>query len=156
MRWSIEELRMALGLYKSYGFARWFIELPKRLWKRLKVFFKWLFKGYTDISIWDLKTYLLEVTIFRLDKFIKHSSMSYPYEFEDRQGWVETLKELYTLLIHMKDETYITSIFEKYSDIPTKKVEEHKEELQDAYYYQKANDEMAAELFIKHFKDLWD
>lgn len=166
MRWSIEELIEALRIHKSFGFFRWLWELPARVWKRLKVFFKWVFTGYTDLSIWDLRMFLLETIIYRLGKFKDNVDISYPYEFEDHQGWVNALNEMYEAFVIMKDETIIQNASNKitFPGLGENEIgtffqplsEEHSKIMNEAYEKQRDNDEKALNMLVRHFHDLWD
>lgn len=168
MRWSIEELFMAFGLYKSHGFWRWLIEIPSRIYRKTVVFFKWLFTGYTDVSIWDLRMFLIETVIFRLGKFIDNVDKSYPYEFENHKKWIETLKELRKSFIYMKNEKFITEFsdtinwsellfFDKDKGTYLNPLsDDEKERMNEAYKKQTENDTKALKLLIKYFNDLWD
>lgn len=167
MRWSIEELIQALKLHRSYSFKRWLIELPIRFWRRLKTLVKWIFTGYTDVSLWDLSTFLTDVIVFRLGKFIDLVDKSYPPEFKDWEDWVRAVEEMYTCWNNMQnskikaaaldeigweDKTFI----DEDGGYKSPYTKEEKEFLNRKEKEQQENDKKALSLLMKYYFDLWD
>lgn len=117
MRWSIQELLRAWSYKKTYGniFKKIFFT-PVRVWKRLKVFLFWLFRGYTKEGLWDLNDLVLRDLEFRISKFIKYANMSYPGNYTSHSVWIRELIEFNMALNKMNNEFYTTLA----SDLPRK------------------------------------
>lgn len=167
MRWSIEELRIAFKLYRSFGFWNWFKELPKRVYRRTKVFLKWLFTGYTDVSLWDLGSFLEDIIIFRLGKFIKNKGMSYPTEFNNSEEWLNTLKEMRQAFINKRDNTFVSEAVESMGT--TRELLEDDvgfylrpledgdlKHFEEACKKQEENNIKALDMLKKYINNLWD
>lgn len=145
MRWSIEELIYSWSMYKEYnlyGFFRHFLHNRKR---RFKLFFHWLFKGYTKESLWNLDTFLEEGFIHKLRQYRKVELMGYPYNLNSQEEWYEILDIMIDSWQKMHDEFYLNQI-----DWDSKK------DMDELVQKQWDNDTKAMELFTKYFHALWD
>lgn len=144
MRWSFEELFKAWSMYHEPNMWEAFKRFPRNTYYRFKLFFHWLFKGYAKQMLWSLDQTLIETFIQRLKQFQKHNNNSYPANLEGIQEWRDIIDRLITGLKVMKDETILDEILEDKSN------------LKEMYDKQEAYDKKTMELFVKHFRDLWD
>ena len=153
MRWSVEELIKYWRYYSEKKIYYWFRNFFRNRKKRIKLLFRWLFKGYCEESMWNLDDYFSEVILFRLKKFQKMKRMGYPPQFKNQEEWDNKLKEIiekFEILINRSVENQVDL-----SKAGLKKEIERKADM-EAYLKQYKNDNEAIELFKELYFDLWD
>ena len=96
MRWSIQELFMAL----SWQWTGWWwsrlVTSPKSIYRNIETIFHWVFTGWTGESLWSLDNWLDQVIYFRLKKFAAYDRMSYPGDegAETEEEWQKILNDM--------------------------------------------------------------
>ena len=94
MRWSLEELRTAIRLYRKHTFLKRLVYFPIYFIKGIRIFFFWLFKGYCKQSFYSLDIELLDMLSIRLKLFKKYNKHSYPTRFSSIEEWHKELQLL--------------------------------------------------------------
>lgn len=170
MRWSVEELIKYWRYYSERNIYYWFRNFFINRKRRIKLLFRWIFKGYCEESLWNLDRYFSEVILFRLKKFQKMNKMGYPSQLENEEEWNSKLKEMiekFEILINssIEDEIDLSKCgFEKEIEIDGKifnawtsgKTDEERKADMEIYLKQHKNDSEALELFKELYFDLWD
>lgn len=171
MRWSLSELRYAWKMRDPISIKDFFLGLPKRWYRRTKLIFFWLFKGYTYEAIWDLDDYFINIFIERLKMFRKMRGVGYPCCFKNEKEWNEVLERLIKGFEIMqseelaKDYPEIKSLprckavqINKFSGIVYKSnmTEEEEKTILAAAKRQQEYDEETMKLFVECFRNLWD
>lgn len=175
LRWSIEELIYAWGMYSPWNWRDFFLGVPRRFRKRVKLILHWLFRGYTLESLWSLNEYLMEIFIYRLKAFKNSRYMSYPGNLGSQEEWNEILDRMIKGFEVMKSEELAGDYPEITSEPTLKEVElelggitikatalasnltdREKEAIQRAGERQNKYDKETLELFTKYFHNLWD
>lgn len=94
MRWSLEELRNAIRLYRKPTFLKRLVYFPLYFIKGIRIFFFWLFNGYCKQSFYSLDRELLDILSIRLKLFKKYNKQSYPTRFSSIEEWHKELQLL--------------------------------------------------------------
>ena len=162
MRWSIQELFMAISWKWSGWWWRKLITSPHNIYRSMKTIMFWIFTGYTKESLWNLDNWFDKVILFRLQKFAAYDRMGYPGHdeadtVEDWQKILDTMTEGFEEIVN---ETYAEE-HRKFADDKIaeglkfdewntpKEVFEREQEL-----YKKSQEKK--DLFWKWYGHLWD
>lgn len=172
MRWSLQELRKGMISVSNKGSKFWYRvkHFHSSVYWQTRVLIKWIFKGYCDISIFDLDSYLANVIADRLGIFINMKKTGHPTTFEDQDEWESQLRTLYRLWNDFKNNTYIEEMsapeislvdVEVNGEILKKiqfsnQTEEDSERNAYLIKKQQENNEEALRLFAEYFGFLWD
>lgn len=162
MRWSIQELFMAL----SWQWTGWWwsrlIESPKNIYRNVKSTLHWIFTGYTGESLWSLDWWLNQVIYFRLKKFAAYDRMGHPSggEINTDEEWQEALD---TMTEGFRRDIHDTSSNE-YHEYCRRKADEGlgygdyeiPQEIWDRMIIDQNETQEMKDLFWKWYGNLWD
>lgn len=80
MKWSIQELLIALSWQWTGWWVYKILHSPKNIYRSIGIIIFWTFKGYTKESLYSLDWWLDRVILFRLKKFAGFDRMGHPTE----------------------------------------------------------------------------
>ena len=162
MRWSIQELFMALSWQWTGWWWRKLTGSPKSIYRNIETIFHWIFTGYTGESLWSLDWWLNRVIYFRLKKFAAYDRMGYP-----GQDGAETEEQWQGILNNMT-EGFRRDIYDVSSDeygeyLKGKRDEglgydnfEIPQEIWDRMIVEQKKTQEMKDLFWKWYGNLWD
>lgn len=102
MRWSFEELVKSMRIYKTRNLK----QFPYFIFKKVSVFFHWLFKGYCKETQYNLDEYLLVVLKYRLQKFNELNNQSFPGSFNTIDNWHSAVQNAINKADYLIDNLY--------------------------------------------------
>ena len=114
MKWSIQELFMALGWQWTGWWWRKLVESPKSIYRNIKTTIHWIFTGYTNESLWSLDNWLDKVILFRLKRFASYDRMGHPSggnEVNTEEEWQAVLDTMIEGFEEIYNEDYFKESF---------------------------------------------
>ena len=122
-------------------------ELKYKLRTRIQRFMR----GYSDVDVWNMDTWFMEVIEPMLSQL--RNGYSYPCIFNSHEEWHDVLTEMIECLHLMNEDNVEESLgFVGYEGILKMKAEDH-EKVTNIMF---ENKNRFFELFNKYFYDLWD
>lgn len=95
--------------HKGFRFAHRLLHFPIGFIRFIRHFFKWIFTGRCDHSIWDFDVFITNIIVDRLTVFIswidKGITTGYPHGLKDKKEWRDILVKMRDGFIEIRDET---------------------------------------------------
>lgn len=126
--------------------------------KKIKYFFQRLFRGYSDVDLWNYGEFVCKKILPSLKAFIKMERHGYPAEFKNRAEWEKVLQEILWAveeIAYNKGEDKITDKY--FPDSSSRKLtDEEREKMGNEIgeYWERC--EKGMELFGKYLPAMWD
>lgn len=160
MKWSLQELFMALSWASDNWWWYKIIHTPKRLWRRLKIIIHWIFTGYTYESLWNLDSWLDSVILFRLKKFKNENKNSYPCDFKSHDDWHKTIDIMIEGFNGIINDEYFKNYHDYLKENGYDKMDINEYSVPKEIFDKCREDNMKLQdkkdLFWKYYNNLWD